>query len=137
MLSLSDHHLGNFQATCSFFSSSEKLDLNKGNQHCPLFTAAAQCLSTQEACTIILNPGKKVCTQIPCAYRTDTTFVLNMSCFQHHNDFKADDNGSFRNHGRKYEFVEMDDDVSQINYPKDMRPSQYKYTRTYWVHNST
>lgn len=96
-------------------------------------------LSTKEACEFILNPREKVCTEIPRGCRKDATFVLDTSCFNHPDDFKADDNGSFRHHGSKSEFIKLDDDgeVSHIDDPRDPKPGEYKLTRTYWVHSST
>ena len=100
---------------------------------------SAPCFSTSKACDIILNPGNNVCTKIPRGCRKTATFVLDTSCFNHPNDFKADDNGSFRHNGTNCEFIEMDDDgeVTRIQDPKVMQPGQYKLSRTYWVHSST
>ena len=94
---------------------------------------SAPFLSAKEACNILLNPGEKVCTQIPRGCRKDATFVLDTSCFKNRND-----NGSFRNHGSNTECIELDEgEVSRISDPKDLTPGQYKLTRTYWVHSST
>ena len=67
------------------------------------------------------------------------TFVLDTSCLDHPNDFKADDNGSFRHHGINQEFIELNDDgeVTRIDATKTLQPGQYKLCRTYWVHSST
>ena len=67
------------------------------------------------------------------------TFVLDTSSFDHPDDFKADDNGSFRNIGTKYEFVELDDEgnVTRIEKPESLCQGQFKLSRTYWVHSST
>ena len=83
-------------------------------------------LSATEAFEIILNPGERVCTEIPRGCRKDATFVLGTSCFNHPDDFKADDNGSFHHHGSKSEFMQLDDDsnLSRIDDPKDPKPGE-------------
>ena len=99
---------------------------------------SAPFFSASEACEILLNPGDKVCTKIPRGCRTTMTFVLDTSCLDHPNDFKADDNGSFRHHGNNQELIELNDDgqVTRIDDTKTLEPGQYKLCRTYWVHSS-
>ena len=75
---------------------------------------------------------------MPRGCRRASTFILDTSCLDHSNDYKADDNGSFRHHVVKVECIELDDDgeVTCIADPKMLRPGQYKLSRTYWVHSS-
>ena len=105
----------------------------KGDPQCPIFMTSAPFFSASEACEILLNPGDKVCTKIPRSCRMSMTFVLDTSCLDHPNDFKADDNGSFRHHGINQEFIELNDDgeVTRIDATKTLQPGQYKLCRTY------
>ncbi|KAJ7373276.1 hypothetical protein OS493_012866 [Desmophyllum pertusum] len=121
----------------SFQDESEQL--YKEDPQCPIFSNSAPFFSLSEACNIILNPGDKACTKMPRGCRRASTFILDTSCLDHPNDYKADDNGSFRHHGAKVECIELDDDgeVTCIADPKMLRPGQYKLSRTYWVHSST
>ena len=50
-----------------------------------------------------------VCKERPIACRTNATFVLDTSSLEQQDDDKADDNRSFRHHGKKIEFVELND----------------------------
>jgi ABC-type cobalt transport system substrate-binding protein len=111
----------------------------KGDLSCPIHITSAPFLSSNDVCEMILNPGDKVCTKVPLACRKSATFVLDTSSFDHPDDFKADDNGSFRNNGTKYEFVELDDEgnVTRIEKPESLCQGQFKLSRTYWVHSST
>lgn len=88
----------------------------------------------------MLNPSEEmVCTEMPISCRTSATFLLDTSCFQHAEDVKADDNGSFRNQGRKMEVVEIDEEgeASKLEEnPSALKPGQFKLSRTYWVHSS-
>ncbi|CAB3978154.1 Hypothetical predicted protein [Paramuricea clavata] len=70
---------------------------------------------------------------------TPHSSILDTTCLVHADDFKADDNGSFRHHGTKFEFIEMDDDgeVTRIDKPVNLTPGEYKLSHTYWVHSST
>ena len=64
---------------------------------------------------------------------------MDTSCLDNRDDYKADDNGSFRHHGKKVEHVELDDegDVAKLNSkPAILKEGQYKLLRTYWVYNS-
>lgn len=92
-------------------------------------------LSLKEVCDIILNPDEKVCTEIPRGRGKNAKFLLDTFCYNHHDDFKVDDNGSFGQHDSKTEFIEMENDgeVSRISDPRDLKPGQYKLTQTYWV----
>ena len=54
-------------------------------------------------------------------------------------DYKADDNGSFRHNGKKVEYVELNDEGDVVKFtrkPDILREGQYMLSRTYWVHNS-
>ena len=82
---------------------------------------------------------EKSALKYPVVVEKNATFALDTSCFNHPDDFKADDNGSFRHHDSNSEFIKLDDDgeVSGIDDPKDPKPGEYKLTRTYWIHSST
>lgn len=128
--------------TCSEqsqFVEEPDTEFYKGDTGCPIYKASAPFLPSSEVCDIILNPGEKICTKIPLGCRRNATFILDTTCLDHADDFKADDNGSFRHHGTKFEFIEMDDDgeVTRIDKPVNLTPGQYKLSRTYWVHSST
>ena len=78
-----------------------------------------------------------MCKERPIACRTNATFVLDTSSLEQRDDYKADDNGSFRHHGKKIEFVELNDegDVVKLHIkPAMLKEGQYKLSRTYWVH---
>ena len=80
-----------------------------------------------------------VCTERPIACRRNASFILDTACLDNRDDYKADDNGSFRHHGKKVEHVELDDegDVVRLDYkPAIVKEGQYKLLHTYWVHNS-
>ena len=80
-----------------------------------------------------------MCKERPIACRTNATFVLETSSLEQRDDYKADDNGSFRHHGKKIEFVELNDegDVVKLHIkPAMLKEGQYKLSRTYWVHRS-
>ena len=64
---------------------------------------------------------------------------MDTSCLDHRDDYKADDNGSFRHQGKKVEHVELDDegDVVKLDSKPDIsKEGQYRLLRTYWVHKS-
>lgn len=60
------------------------------------------------------------------------SFVLDTSYLGNRDDYKADDNGSFRHHGKKVEHMELDDgDVLKLDSKPDiLKEGQYKLLRT-------
>lgn len=92
-------------------------------------------LSSKEACDIILNPGENVCTEIPHGCRKDVTFVLDTSCFNHNDDFKADDNGSSHHHDSKLNSLRW---KTMVKFHASMTPKICQnILGTYQVHSST
>ena len=79
-----------------------------------------------------------MCKERPIACRTNATFVLDTSSLEQRDDYKVDDNGSFCHHGKKTEFVELNDgDVVKLHItPAMLKEGQYKLSQTYWVHRS-
>ena len=60
---------------------------------------------------------------------------MDTSCLDHRDDYKADDNGSFRHQGKKVEHVELDDkgDVVKLDSKPDiLKDGQYRLLRTYY-----
>ena len=61
-----------------------------------------------------------VCTAMPMACKTNSTFLLDTDCLANAEDVKADDNGKFRHNGEKIEFVELSEgQVRQIKEKPD------------------
>lgn len=123
-----------------FLSSGDVIQHFNGNRNCPLFSSCAPTYSTKEIVSILIcSEEDKVCTERPIACRRNASFVLDTSCLDNRDDYKADDNGSFHHHGKKVEHMELDDegDVVKLDSKPDiLQEGQYKLLRTYWVHNS-
>ena len=74
-----------------------------------------------------------MCKERPIACRTNATFILDTSSLEQRDEYKADDNGSFRHHGKNIEFVELNDegDVVKLH----IKPAMLKEASTsYHVH---
>ena len=125
---------------CFFLSSGDVIQHFNGNETCPLFSCCAPTYSTEEIVSTLICSGEdKACTERPIACRWNASFVLETSCLDNRDDYKADDNGSFLHHGKKVEHVELDDEgeVAKLDSkPAILKEGQYKLLRTYWVHNS-
>lgn len=114
-----------------FLSSGDVIQHFNGNRNCPLFSSCAPTCSTKEIVSILIcSEEDKVCTERPIACRRNASFVLDTSCLDNRDDYKADDNGSFHHHGKKVEHMELD------SKPDILQEGQCKLLRTYWVHNS-
>ena len=77
----------------------------------------------------MLNPNHEmVCTAMPMACKTNSTFLLDTDCLANAEDVKADDNGKLRHNGKKIEFVELSEgQVRQIKEkPDTLERGQYK-----------
>lgn len=64
---------------------------------------------------------------------------LIFSCLGKQDDYKAHENESFRHHGKKVEYVELNDDGDIVYFhskPDIQKEEQYKLSGTYWVPNS-
>lgn len=123
-----------------FFFSDDITQHFNGNKNSPLFSSSAPTYSTEELVSILIcSEESKVCTERLIACQTNATFILDTSCLQKRDDYKANDNGSFRHNGKKVEHVELNDEGDIVKFtrkPDILREGQYKLSRTYWAHNS-
>ena len=106
-----------------FHSSGDVIQRFHGNKNCPLFSSCAPTYSTEKfVSTLICSEKDKVCTERPIACRRNASFILDTARLDNRDDYKADGNGSFRQHGKKVEHVVLDDegDVIRLDYkPKE------------------
>ena len=94
-----------------FFSENEVPHFFNGNKHCPIFKSSAPSFSNKESLILILEPRMDmVCTEMPVACKTNSTFLLDTSYLQNSLDIRADDNGKFRHNGRKPALIGIDDE---------------------------
>ena len=80
-----------------------------------------------------------MCKEWPISCETNATFVLDTPNLLQRDDYKADDNGSFRHRGKKVEFLERNDenDVVKLHIkPVMLKGGQNNLSCTYWVHRS-
>ena len=121
-----------------FFSC--EIQYFKGIKKCPIYCCSAPCYSIQELVSVLICTDEdRVCTERQIACRGNATFILDTSTLHERDDFKADDNGSFRNQGKKTDVVQLDDsgNVTKLSsQPTILKECQYKLIRTYWVHTS-
>lgn len=91
---------------------------------------------------LLLTPDRKrICHQRPIGCQENASFVIDTSALKDFEDYKADDLGSFRNHGNKaYVVTTNGKEVMSVSaLPKNwppLKPGEILVKKTYWVHSS-
>ena len=74
-----------------------------------------------------------MCKERPISCETNATFVQDAANLLHRDEYKADDNGSFRHHGKKIDLERNDEgDVVKLHMkPVMLKEGQYNLSCTY------
>lgn len=113
-----------------------------GNTSLPFYDKSASDLTLEELVRHLLTKARPslVCKSVPYDCKQNATFFINSCFLDHEEDYKADELGSWRNHGNKKYKVKVSSLnetvlVEQVDEHSTRNPGIYTLQKTYFVHS--